>query len=55
MVKQNQLTQLKFVGKISDMGGRKVIYIPKDFYKQAEKLQGLAKQVKIIIDDEVWT
>jgi len=49
----NELVQLKFVGKISDMGDRKIIYIPKGFHKQAEKLQGESKQVKIMIDDEI--
>lgn len=50
---QSVLTQLKFVGKISDMGDRKIIYIPKAFHKQALKLQGEEKQVKIIVDDEI--
>jgi hypothetical protein len=48
-----KLAQLKFVGKISDMGDRKIIYIPKSFHKQAEKLQGEAKQVKVLVDDEI--
>jgi hypothetical protein len=50
---QSIVTQLKFVGKISDMGDRKIIYIPKGFHKQAERLQGKDKQVKIIVDDEI--
>jgi hypothetical protein len=50
---ESALTQLKFVGKISDMGDRKVIYIPKAFHKQAMKLQGEDKQVKIIVDDDI--
>jgi hypothetical protein len=49
----SKLAQLKFVGKISDMGDRKIIYIPKGFHKQAEKLQGENKQVKVLIDDEI--
>jgi glutamine phosphoribosylpyrophosphate amidotransferase len=45
------LTQLKFVGRVSVMGDRKIIYIPKEFHKQAEKLEG--RQVKILVDDEI--
>jgi hypothetical protein len=53
MERGNLMTQLKFVGKISDMGDRKVIYIPKGFYKQVEKFQGETKQVQILIDAEI--
>ena len=35
------------------MGDRKIIYIPKAFHKQAQKLQGEGKQVRILIDDEI--
>jgi hypothetical protein len=45
------LTQLKFVGRVSIRGDRKIIYIPKEFHKQAEKLEG--KQVKILVDDVI--
>lgn len=43
--------QLKFVGRISDMGDRKIIYIPKEYHERAEKLQG--RQIKILVDDEL--
>jgi len=45
------MTELRFVGKVSDMGDRKIIYIPKEFHKAAEKLQG--KQVLIFVNDEI--
>jgi hypothetical protein len=45
------MAKLKFVGKVSDMGDRKIVYIPKEFHKAAERLQG--KQVRIMIDDEI--
>ena len=41
--KTGELAQLKFVGKISDMGDRKIIYIPKSFHKQ----------VRVLVDDEI--
>jgi hypothetical protein len=45
------MAQLRFVGKVSDIDDRKIIYTPKEFHKAAEKLQG--KQVRITIDDEI--
>ena len=35
------------------MGDRKTIYIPKTFHRQAEKLQGQDKQVKVLVNDEI--
>jgi hypothetical protein len=48
-----EMTELKFVGKVSSMGKRKIVYIPEEYHKTAEKLQGKGKQVRIRIDDEI--
>lgn len=50
---EQDLTELKFVGKVSSMGKRKIVYIPEEYHKTAEKLQGRGKQVRIRIDDEI--
>jgi hypothetical protein len=34
-----QMTELKFIGKVSSMGKRKIVYIPEEYHKTAEKLQ----------------
>jgi hypothetical protein len=47
------MTELKFVGKVSSMGKRKIVYIPEEYHKTAEKLQGKGKQVRVRIDDEI--
>jgi hypothetical protein len=47
------MTELKFVGKVSSMGRRKIVYIPEEYHKIAEKLQGRGKQVRVRIDDEI--
>jgi hypothetical protein len=47
----NDMTQLKFIGKVSGMGRRRIVYIPEEYHKLADKLQG--KQVRIRIDDEI--
>jgi hypothetical protein len=47
------MTELRFVGKVSSMGKRKIVYIPEEYHKIAEKLQGKGKQVRIRIDDEI--
>jgi hypothetical protein len=47
------MTELKFIGKVSSMGKRKIVYIPEEYHKTAEKLQGKGKQVRIRIDDEI--
>jgi hypothetical protein len=48
---QKALTQIQFVGKLSKMGDRRIIYIPKDFHKEAEKLEG--KQIYVIATDDI--
>lgn len=52
-VAEQDLTELKFVGKVSSMGRRKIVYIPEEYHKTAEKLQGIGKQVRVRIDDEI--
>ena len=47
------MTELRFVGKVSSMGRRKIVYIPEEYHKTAEKLQGKGKQVRVRIDDEI--
>jgi hypothetical protein len=42
---------LKFVGRISTQGNNLIVWIPKDFHKDAKQLKG--KQVRVIIDDEI--
>ncbi len=46
-----KLASMKFVGKISSMGGNLIVWIPKEFHNEANKLKG--KQVRIRIDDEI--
>jgi hypothetical protein len=45
------MTQLKFVGRISTQGTNLIIWIPKEFHKDAKPLKG--KQVKILVDDNI--
>ena len=45
------MTQLKFVGRISTQGANLIIWIPKEFHKDAKPLKG--KQVKILVDDNI--
>jgi hypothetical protein len=52
-VAEQDLTELKFVGKVSSMGRRKIVYIPEEYHNTAEKLQGKGKQVRVRIDDEI--
>ena len=53
IVGEDIMTELKFVGKVSNMGKRKIVYIPEEYHKTAEKLQGKGKQVRVKIDDEI--
>jgi hypothetical protein len=46
-----QMTKVKFVSTISKMGDKRIINIPRDFWDEVNKLN--AKQVKVIIDDEI--
>ena len=43
--------QLKFVGRISSQGNNLIVWIPKEFHKDAKPLRG--KQVRIMIDDNI--
>ena len=45
------MAQLKFVGRMSSQGDNLIIWIPKEFHKDAKQLKG--KQVKILIDDNI--
>jgi hypothetical protein len=45
------MAQLKFVGRISTQGSNLIVWIPKEFHKDAKPLKG--KQVKILIDDNI--
>ena len=45
------MTSVKFVSTVSEMGGRLIINVPASFKEKAEKLKG--KQVKVTIDDEI--
>ncbi len=45
------MSQLKFVGRISTQGKNLIIWIPKEFHKDAKILKG--KQVKIVVDDNI--
>ena len=45
------MAQLKFVGRISSQGDNLIVWIPKEFHKDANPLKG--KQVKIVIDDAI--
>ena len=48
---ETNLTELKFIGKVSTMGKRRIIYIPDEYHKCADKLLG--KQVRVRVDDEI--
>ena len=52
-LEEEDMTELRFVGKVSSMGKRKIVYIPEEYHKTAEKLQGKGKQVRVRIDDEI--
>ena len=45
------MSQLKFVGRISTQGSNLIVWIPKEFHKDAKPLRG--KQVRIMIDDNI--
>jgi len=45
------VTQLKFVGRISSQGSNLIIWIPKEFHKDAKPMKG--KQAKIVVDDNI--
>lgn len=45
------LTKVKFVAKISRMGDKKIIIVPKDFHDDVDVLEG--KQIRVAIDDEI--
>ena len=46
-----EMTEVKFVAKISPMGDKYIIIIPKDFHKAVKPLT--SKQVRVRVDDEI--
>ncbi len=47
----NILTKVKFVAKVTKMGDKRIIIVPKDFHDAVEVLEG--KQVRVVVDDEI--
>lgn len=45
------MADIRFVGRISKAGDKMIIIIPKDYHKEAAKMQG--KQVKVDVTDEL--
>jgi antitoxin component of MazEF toxin-antitoxin module len=45
------MTTVKFVGKVSTMGDKLIIVIPKDFHKQINPLKG--QQVKVVVEEAI--
>jgi hypothetical protein len=43
------MTSMKFVGKVSVMGDKVLIVIPKEFHKQVEPFKG--KYVKVTVEE----
>jgi hypothetical protein len=50
--RKSAVTRGRFVGRITKMGDKYIIIIPKEGHEQAEKLKG--KQVRVLYDDEFW-
>lgn len=50
MPKDTQVPSVKFIGKISSMGDKLIVVVPKEYHEQIKKLK--AKQVRVLIDDE---
>jgi hypothetical protein len=48
--KQKSMAQGRFVGRITKMGDKYIIIIPKELHNEAEKLKG--KRVRVVFDDE---
>lgn len=47
----NILAKVKFVTKITKMGDKRIIIVPKDFHIAVKKFG--RKQVRVVIDDEI--
>lgn len=45
------MTTVKFIGKVSTMGDKLIIVIPKDFHKQIGPLKG--QQVKVVVEEAI--
>jgi hypothetical protein len=51
MPENNIMPQLKFIGRISTMGDKLVIVIPKEFHKETQSLR--TKQVLVVVEDAI--
>jgi hypothetical protein len=47
----NIMPQLKFIGRISTMGDKLVIVIPKEFHKETQPLR--RKQVLVVVEEAI--
>ena len=45
------MTIVKFIGKVSTMGDKLIIVIPKEFHKEISPLKG--KQVKVVVEEAI--
>lgn len=51
MLPYNDMTTVKFIGKVSTMGDKLIIVIPKEFHKDINPLRG--KQVKVVVEEAI--
>lgn len=51
MLPYNEMTTVKFIGKVSTMGDKLIIVIPKEFHKDINPLKG--KQVKVVVEEAI--
>ena len=47
---EREVTEIKYIAKISTQGDNLIVWIPKEYHDQAKKMKG--KQVLISISDE---
>ena len=45
------MTTVKFIGKVSTMGDKLIIVIPKEFHREINPLKG--KQVKVVVEEAI--
>lgn len=46
------MPKLRFIGRITNMGDKEIIIVPKEFRKDSKVLKG--KQVRVLVDDELY-
>jgi antitoxin component of MazEF toxin-antitoxin module len=51
MLNLKELSEVKFIARISKMGDKLIIVIPTDYHKEIKALKG--KQVRVRVDDEI--